>query len=134
MSNDDNISVNNKIHDPLPQDYRSDFGCSSYNLCKISKSFVTNFHNGINISIFPVYEHTEQNINNNSDEMVNKDRISNSTNNFTPTIENVSNEDSEDNNNEDFDNISEENDSIIECFNFFHSKKGITIPLVIYNN
>ena len=56
MSIDDNICVNEKIHDPLPQDYRSNFQCSSCNSCNTSNTFVTNFHDGIDASIFSVHD------------------------------------------------------------------------------
>ena len=127
MSNDDDICVHEKIHDPLPQDYRSNFQCSTCNSCNTSNSFVTNFHDGIDASIFSVHDQhndSDQNINNNSDEMDNEDSISNDTNNFTPTIENISVEDSEDDDDEDIDDVSEENDSFVECFNCCRSKKG----------
>ena len=66
--------------------------------------------------------------------MDNEDSISNRTNNYTPTIKNISVEDSEEDDNEDIDDVSKENDSNVECFNFFCSKKGITIPSVLYIN
>ena len=55
MSNDDDICVHEKIHDPVPQDYRSNFQCSTCNSCNTSNSFVTNFHDGIDLSIFLVH-------------------------------------------------------------------------------
>ena len=54
ISNDDDIYVNMKMHDPLLQDYRSNFECSLCNSCYLSNSFVTNFYKGIDASIFSV--------------------------------------------------------------------------------
>ena len=48
--------------------------------------------------------------------MDNEDSIRISTNNFTPTIKNVSVEDNEDDDYEDIDNVSEENDSFVDFF------------------
>ena len=70
---------------------------------------MTNFHHGMDASIF-------QYINNNLDEKDNEDIISNSTNNFTHTIENINIEDSEDDDNEDKEDVSKENDSFVEFF------------------
>ena len=105
-SNINDVCINEKIHDPLPQDYRSNFGCNSCNSCHTSKSFVTKFHDGIDASIFSIHEQhndIEQNIDNNADEIDNEDSISNNNINFTPTIETISNEESVDDDNDDSD-------------------------------
>ena len=129
-TNDDDVCYNKKLDTPLPQDYRSNFDCNSCNSCNASKSFVSNFHGGIDASIFTVHEEqdiTEQLIDTNANEIGNEDSISNDNNISIPIVENVSDDESNDvnevsdqgsvdndNDESDEDNFDDNNDDIVE--------------------